>query len=253
MDDEVIVPKVFGWQHLVYLAIFLAVAAGGLVLFRLKAKDKAADICIRAGGAVLLVLIVWNRISIAVFKDNWYQLIPESLCGVTSVALGICAIVCKRDALPFHCLCYIGLLGGAANVIYPYYVAQAPDFMLPATISGLMHHSVALVLSIMMIMSGWFKPSLKKYYALPVGLCLMLTYGILLIDGLGVGAVGEKGFASAMNIFSPLVPGSFFTWYLVLPLMCALILGLLLLYEKVYLKRKAAGVESEAGEIPASE
>ncbi len=236
------VPKVFGWQHLTFLAIFLIFCAGLIVLFKYKimGNERRERIFLRACGGVLLFLIIWNRISISVFRDNWFRLFPDSLCGVTSLGLGICACILKRDALPFHFLVYVALFGGATNIIYPYYVSQSPDFLLPATMSGLLHHGFAMLLAILLIMSGYFRPSLKKYYAMPIGFCITMVYGIFLVDALGKNSVGELGFDTAMNIYSPLVSGTFFYWYVVFPLACLLVLGVLLVYEKVILPRRAA-------------
>ncbi len=246
------VPKVFGWQHIVYLIIVGALSAVGLVFFYKKAKEKTRDLIIKITGGVLLCLIIWNRIAIADFKDNAFRLIPDSLCAITSFGLGICAIVCKRDALPFHYMCYAALLGGSANVFYPYYVSQDPNFMLPATISGLLHHTVGLVLCIMLIMAGYFRPNLKKYYAFPVGLCFNVCYGLFLIDALGVENVGEKGFESAMNIFSPIVPNTFLTWYVVYPAAAVAVFFIAFAYEKIALKRKLKK-EPAVQEQPAAE
>lgn len=232
-------PKVFGWQHLVYLAVFLAVAVPFLVIVKLKVKnERTQDIIAKVLGGILLVFIIWNRFAIADFKGNMLLVLPDSLCGIMSIALGITLIVCKRDSIFFHYLVYIAFFGGMANVFYPYYVAQDSNFMLPATISGLLHHSIALVASIYMVMTGYFKPSTKKFYAFPLGLAFNVCYGAFLLDALGVANLGEMGFTTAMNIFTPLVPGVFITsWYIVFPAICAAFYGLLVLYEKFLLPK----------------
>ena len=232
-------PKVFGWQHLIYLAIYLAFAVPFLIVVKLKIKsERTQNIIAKIMGGVLLVLIIWNRFAIADFKGNWLLLLPDSICGVMSVSLGITLIVCKRDSIFFHYLVYIAFFGGLANVFYPYYVAQDANFMLPATISGLMHHSVALTASVYMVLTGYFKPSTKKFYAFPLGLTFNICYGAFLLDALGVENIGEKGFTTAMNIFGPLVPGSFITsWYIVFPAISAAFYGLLVLYEKFLLPK----------------
>lgn len=232
-------PKVFGWQHLTYLAVFLAVAVPFLTIVKLKIKsERTQNIIAKVLGAILLVFIIWNRFAIADFKNNWLLVIPDSICGVMSVALGITLIACKRDSIFYHYLVYIAFFGGLANVFYPYYVAQDANFMLPATISGLLHHSVALVSSVYMVLTGYFKPSTKKFYAFPLGLAFNICYGAFLVDGLGFKNLGDIGFTTAMNIFTPLVPGVFITsWYIVFPVLCAAFYGLLVLYEKFLLPK----------------
>lgn len=107
----------------------------------------------------------------------------------------------------------------------------------PATISGLLHHGIAFYLSVLMVVTGYVKPCLKKFYAFPVGLCFMLCYGIFLIDALK--------FDHAMYIGKPLVAGTFLTWYVVAPMMIAVTLGGVLLYEFILKKKKSSAEPSE--------
>lgn len=205
-------PHVYGWEHIVYLVLFWAAFGGTLAAILLKVKsEKTLEIIIKSLGGFLLVLIIWNRISIAVFRQNAWRLIPDSFCGVSSLCLAICALVCKRDALPFHCLCYIAFWGGAITTFYPDFLGQASSFLFPATISGLLHHGVAMYIAVVLVVTGYVKPSLKKFYAFPVGLCIIMCYGLFLIDALK--------FGSAMYIGKPLIPNTFVTWYVVAALL----------------------------------
>ena len=74
------------------------------------------------------------------------------------------------------------------------------------------------------------KPSLKKFYAFPVGLCFIMCYGMFLIDAFG--------FESAMYIGKPLIEGSFLTWYVMAVLLIVATLFFVWLYEYL-IKRKA--------------
>lgn len=226
-------PKIYGWQHLVFLAVFIAVSAGAITAIKLKLKSpKALDITVKCLGGALIALLIWNRISIAVFKNNWLMLLPDSFCGVSSLCLGICAIFCKRDALPFHYLIYIAVFGGIANDLFPYYLGQADYFMFPATISGMLHHSFSLDLALIMVITGYVKPCFKKFYAFPLGVCFTLVFGIFLVDALK--------FETAMYIYSPLAGP--LTWYMVFPAVTAAVYALLFVYERYIapklLKRK---------------
>lgn len=231
-------PKVFGWEHIVYLVLFFAAFAGSLTAIKLKVKsEKTLNIIIKCLGAALLVFIVWNRISICVHKSSAKYLIPDSFCGVTSLSFAIAALLCKRDALPLHCLVYIAFWGGAITTFYPDFIGQASSIMYPATISGLLHHGMSFYLSVVMVATGFMKPSLKKFYAFPVGLCIMMVYGLFLIDALK--------FKKAMYIGSPLIEGTFLTWYVVAAMMISVTLGGVFLYEYL-LKRKSLKKEQES-------
>ncbi len=219
-------PKVFGWQHIVYLVIFVAAFAATLTVIKLKVKrERTLNIIIKSLGGLLLALIIFNRIAIAFHRHDAWGLVPDSFCGMTSLCLAICALVCKKDALPFHCLAYIAFWGGAITTFYPDFIGQASSVMYPATISGLLHHGVACYLAVLLVVCGFVKPSLKKFYAFPVGLCFMMCYGLFLIDAFK--------FESAMYIGAPLVKGTFLTWYVVAALLIGATLGGVALYEYI--------------------
>lgn len=225
-------PHVYGWQHIVYLLIFFGGCAGALAAVLLKVKtEKTLKIIIRALGGALLVLIILNRIFICMHKgNNWWLLIPDSFCGISSLCLAICSLVCRRDSLPLHCLCYISFWGGTIVTFYPDFLGQASYFMYPATITGLLHHGLAAFIAVLMISTRFMKPSVKKFYAFPCGLSFMTVYGLFLLDGLK--------FEEAMFIGKPLIPNSFLTWYVFAVVLIAGTFGLVCLYEYLIKKYK---------------
>ena len=229
MPHVLAVPRIYGWQHITYLIIYFIIAAGTLALVYLKAKrEKTVDIIVKSVGGLLLVTIIINRISLIEFYDSVYALIPNTFCGTTSFLFGLWAIFGKRDSLPFHFFIYAGFWGGLIVSFYPNFLDQNESFMYLPTFTGLLHHSISLYLAVLLVMKGYVKPSLKKYYALPVGLCFIMVYGIFLLDAFG-GRIPD----GAMYIYEPLVPGTFLTWYVVHPAMALASLGGVCLWEKV--------------------
>ena len=228
--------KLYGWEHLTFIAVYLVAFVSSLVFIKLKVKsEKTVDIIVKSLGGVLLAFLIFNRIAIAFHRETGWGLVPDSFCGVGSLGLAICCIFFKRNALPYHVFVYCMLFGGLIVTFYPDFIGQkfhgeATSFMYPATISGMLHHSFAFYLSVLLLATGHFKPCVKKTYALPIALCFMVTYGIFLIDACG--------FKTAMYILSPLVPNTFLTWYVVFPALVAAAYGISFLYE--YLVKKKA-------------
>ncbi|HBN11988.1 MAG TPA: hypothetical protein DD415_00055 [Clostridiales bacterium] len=234
-------PHVYGWQHILYLVIYFAAFAGGLTAVLMKVKrESTLELIFKISGGVLLALIIANRIAIAFHRETAWGLIPDSYCGLGNLCLAIALLVCKRDALPFHCLAYISFWGGAIATFYPDFLGQASYFMYPATITGLLHHGLALFLSVLLIATGYMKPSLKKFYAFPTGLSFIMCYGMFLIDAFG--------FESAMYIGKPLIEGSFLTWYVMAVLLIGATLFLVWLYEYLIKKRSEKVQQKTAGE-----
>lgn len=233
--------KIYGWEHITFIAVFIAASAASLVFIKLKVKtEKTVDIIVRSLGGVLLAFLVFNRIAIAFHRETAWGLVPDSFCGVGSLGLAICCLFFRRGSLPYHLFVYQMFFGGMITVFYPDFIGQvyhgeATSFMYPATISGIMHHAIAFYITVLLLITGHFKPCVKKTYALPVGICFMLVYGLFLIDACG--------FDHAMYIGSPLIPGTFITWYVVEPALVAAAYGAAFLYEYIIKKRNQNSTE----------
>ena len=235
--------KIYGWAHLTFIGIYIALFAASLIFIKLKVKsEKTIDLIVKILGGVLLALIIFNRIAIACHRESGWGLVPDSFCGVGSLALAICCLFFKRGALPYHVFVYCMLFGGAIVVFYPDFIGQefhgeATSFMYPATISGMLHHSLAVYISVLLLVTGHFKPCVKKTYALPIALCFMVTYGVFLLDACK--------FKDAMYLFKPLVSGTFITWYVVFPALVGAAYGIAFLYEYL-IKKKTQNQENES-------
>ena len=234
--------KVFGWEHLTFIGIFVVLFAVSLTVVKLKVKsERAIDITVKALGGVLLALLIFNRIAICCHRESAWGLVLDSFCGVGSFGLAISCLFFKRSALPYHVFVYCMLFGGMIVVFYPDFIGQefhgeATSFMYPATISGLLHHALAAYISVFLFVTGHFKPCVKKTYALPVMMCFILVFGQFLIDACG--------FEKAMYIGQPLIPGTFIAWYVVEPALVAFAYGTAFLYEYI-VKRKTDNTDLE--------
>lgn len=100
-------------------------------------------------------------------------------------------ILGKKDNRVFHYICYLGFVGTIVAVIYPDFLGQLDSkgnptgFMYPATISGLLHHSVLLFAIVMLYVTRYFTPTLKKCHYLLLGFCITISLGIFEITALG--------------------------------------------------------------------
>jgi len=199
-------PHVYGPEHFIYLATVIILMAGGFWLIHHYVKtEKQIRLVIRITGGLLLLMIVWNRISIAVLRDGFGELLPGSFCGTSSLALALSALFLKKDHPVFHCVAFIGLLGGLITLAYPDFIGQADSIFYPMTISGLAHHTVMVFLALVMITTGYVKPKLSKWYMSFLGLSLYLTYGLFLVQVFNYG--------DAMYIEEPILEGTGMYWY----------------------------------------
>lgn len=202
-------PQMYGIEHIIYLIVTFTVSITALILIKRFVKsEKGVAIAVKCTAAILFCFILWNRISISCYSSNgWRCMFPDSYCGTTSLALSLCALFLKKDSKVFHCLVYMGIVGGAATVFYPDFIGQADSIFFSKTISGLLHHSTVLFLAILMIATGYIKPTIKRWYCLPLGLCCYVTYGMLLMSTI----LDRQG--TTMYLNSPIIEGTCLTWY----------------------------------------
>lgn len=182
--------KLYSFPHILYLLITLIVIAVAVILVKKYVKNqKTLNIVIKILAAVLLVSVIINRLTLAIMFDNWKLFIPGSFCGVTSFALSIAVLTTKKNSIFLHCLAYVGFVGGIITLVYPDFIAQDASIFYMPTITGLIHHSLITLLVTVMSVTGYFVPTIKKWYALVLGLCCYMTYGLFLVDIAGIQAL----------------------------------------------------------------
>lgn len=222
-------PQVFGWEHLTYLAIFIVVSVASLVCIKLFAKnEKTQDIIVRSIGALLLVTLVWNRISIAVTRGNAWLLIPDSFCGMSSLVLALAVLIGKRNNNVLHFVVHVAFVGTILTVVYPDFIDQDSSFLFPSTLSGLLHHSISLYLCILLYMTGWFVADWHKWPNLVIGFMAYITLGAFLISVLD--------YSSAFYITEPILDGTPLTVWVIAPIFAVGYAIFMVIYEVV--KRK---------------
>jgi hypothetical protein len=197
--------EIFGWQHLLYVALALGFGFFGYMMIykRLKTEEGLYKL-VHILSLILLVLIIFNRITVVYLLEdgNWLRFLPYSYCGISSLAIAIGGLIFKKDHPWFHATIFVGFVGATLTLVYPDFLVQDDSFFFLPTITGLLHHTMMLFLIIVMIGTQYVKPTLKKYYLLPIGIMGYLTIGIFLI--------AKLGYPDAMYIFEPALPGSIF-------------------------------------------
>lgn len=225
-------PKIFGTAHIIYFITFLVLGVISLILIKKYVKsEKVLTIIIKSIAAALLIAVILNRISIVLKDNNPIALIPSTFCGLSSFVLSLSVLIGKRDSSIFQFICYIGPIGGAITIFYPTFISQSTSIFYFATITGLLHHTIMLYLGILLLVMGWFKPSVKKAAWLPLGLCCFVTYGTFLSYALGI-----KG---AMDLDAPLISNSIFHWWFIGIVVIIIQWAIIFLY-KFFTSRKKA-------------
>jgi len=199
--------KVFGFAHISYIVAMMVVMVIGLIIIKKHCNsERSKKNAIYFVACFLLLGIIANRISSAVVGENWLSLIPSTVCGITSLLFSASVLLFKnKNHHVFHFLVYIALVGGIIVTFMPDFITQADSIWHSRTITGLFHHTVSAYLAILLIVLGAFKPSIKLWYCLPLGYCVYMVYGLILIDLAIAG--------NAMNIKSPLLENAPSTWY----------------------------------------
>lgn len=148
-----------------------------MVKFVNDEKTKVLILKIVAG--VLLVSVLTNRISI-VFKydtPEWFRLLPDSFCGMSSLVLSLAVLIGKRDNYVLHFVWFMALIGGGLTMFYPDFIGQAESVFYLPTISGIIHHTLAVYLVLLVLIFKYMTVTYKKWYCTLFGFTCYLTIG----------------------------------------------------------------------------
>lgn len=225
--------NVFGSVHIIYLVITLPLSVLALFLGKKFAKsEKSQSIFLKSLAALLLIWIIINRLSqVYRYGDvRWEQIIPDSFCGMTSLVLALAVLFGKKDNPVYHFVWFLGLVGASITVFNPTFLDQGPSIFYLPTISGLLHHSLALVMVAALLLFGQIHITYKKWYCTFFGFTAYLSVGAFQMSVLG--------FPDAFHIAEPILSDTPLTAWVMAPLYAAGY-GLVLLVIELVRKSKA--------------
>lgn len=219
-------PVLFGVEHILYIVI--STLLGSVILlggWKLAKTEQAQARFLKGLALLLLAAIVTNRLSqVYRYGDiRWYCLIPDSICGMTSLVLALGVLLGKRDNPVLHFAWLPGLFGGISTVIYAAFVGQGPSIFYLPTISGLLHHSLCAMMVVALFLFRQLRVTYKKWYCTLFGFTSYLTVGAFLMHTFQM--------SDAFHIAEPLLPGTPLTVWVMAPMYTAAYGIILLAFE----------------------
>ena len=225
--------SLYGTVHLLYLGITLPLTVLILFLAKRYAKtERAQKIVLKSIAAMLFVWILLNRLS-QVYRYSevrWEQIIPDSFCGMTSLVLSLSVLFGKKDNVCFHFVWALGLVGSLITIFYPTFLDQSTSVFYLPTISGLLHHSLTLLMVSALLLFGQITITYKKWYCTLFGFTSYLTVGAF--------QMAVFDFNDSFHIVEPMIDGTFLTVWGVAPIYIGAYALVLLVIEVVRAKRK---------------
>ena len=225
-------PQLFGIEHMLYIVITTILGGAGLLLAKKFAKtDKAQSGVLKLLALLLFIAIVTNRLSQVFRYGNvrWYCIIPDSICGMTSLMLSIGVLFGKKDNGILHFTWLLGLFGGISTVIYATFVDQDVSFFYLPTISGLLHHSLAAMVAVAVLMFRYMEISYKKWHCTAFGFMGYVTVGAFLMNIFDL--------SDAMHLAEPLLDDTPLTIWVMAP-MYAVAYGSILFVAELVKRKK---------------
>lgn len=204
---------VFGKEHWIYLAIFVLFSVAVLFLGKKYAKtERSQVIFLKSLALVLFITILMNRLS-QVFRYGlvrWEQIIPDSFCGMSSLVLSLAVLLGKKNNPVLHFVWFLALVGGVITMAYPSFLDQGPTIFYLPTISGLLHHSFAIIMVVALLLFDQIQITWKKWYYSIFGFTCYLTVGAFLMSVFHV--------SDAFHIVEPMLDGTPLTVWVVAPI-----------------------------------
>lgn len=220
--------RVFGSVHIIYLIITFSISFVVLFLAKKFAKtERSQKVVLKSIAALLLIWIIINRLSqVYRYSDvRWEQIIPDSFCGMTSLTLSLAVLFGKKDNVAYHFLWLLGLFGPVATIMNPTFLDQGPTVFYLPTISGLLHHSICLVMVIALFLFKQIHITYKKWYCTLFGFTSYLTVGAF--------QMSVFGFSDSFHIAEPILSGTPLTAWVMAPIYAAAYALILLIIELV--------------------
>lgn len=230
--------KIFGAEHFVYLAVFFTLATIGLVCAKKFAKtERSQHILIKTMGIALFLSILASRLSITLCSSTpkWHYMLPNQFCGMSSLVLSLAVIFGKKNNNVYHFVWFLALLGGILTMAYPDFLPQNPSFFYPPTITGMLHHSLAIVMVLILLIFNQIEISYKKWYCTLFGFTSYFTFGAFLI--------GALGYSDAFHIRTPILSGTPLNAWLMAPIYIVLYGTIVLIVELLRRKKKQMSQE----------
>ena len=204
---------VFGKEHWIYLSIFLLFAVIVLVLGKKFAKtERSQAVFLKSLALALLASILLNRLS-QVFRYGlvrWEQIIPDSFCGMSSLVLSLAVLFGKKNNPVLHFVWFLALVGGVITMAYPSFLDQGPTIFYLPTISGLLHHSFAIIMVAALLLFDQIQITYRKWYYSLFGFTCYLTVGAFLMSVFSI--------PDAFHIVEPMLDGTPLTVWVVGPI-----------------------------------
>ena len=207
---------VFGKEHWIYLAVSTLFSVAVLTMGKKFAKtERTQSIFLKSLALALLIAILMNRLS-QVFRYGlvrWEQIIPDSFCGMSSLVLSLAVLLGKKDNPVLHFVWFLALVGGVITLAYPTFIGQGPTVFYLPTISGLLHHSFAVIVVIALLLFEQIRITYKKWYYSLFGFTCYLTVGAFLMSVFSV--------PDAFHIVEPMLEDTPLTVWVVGPIYAA--------------------------------
>ena len=120
--------------HIIYIILNIIILIITIILCG-KGFLKRKQLIIKIAGIILFVLVIINRFSITIYdnviasKDaSWWELLPNSICGLSSLLLALAIIFGKEDNWVLNSVSYLGFFGSVIVIFYPDFLITQPFF-----------------------------------------------------------------------------------------------------------------------------
>jgi hypothetical protein len=129
---------------------------------------------------------------------------------MTSLVLSLAVLLGKKDNVVLHFTWFLALVGATITIAYPTFLNQGPTVFYLPTISGLLHHSFALVMVVALLLFNQIHITYKKWYCTLFGFTAYFTVGAF--------QMSVFGFSDAFHIVEPMLDGTALTAWVIAPI-----------------------------------
>ena len=156
---------------------------------------------------------------------------------MTSLVLSLSVLFGKKDNVAYHFVWALGLVGAVITIFYPTFLAQGPTIFYLPTISGLLHHSLTLVMVVALLLFNQIYITYKKWYCTFFGFTCYLT--------LGAFQMAVFGFSDSFHIVEPMLSNTPLTAWGIAPIYAVGYTAILLIIELIRKRNQKKKITAE--------
>lgn len=174
----------YNLYHILFIIVFiLCLTLQIIITNKRKPGKKEISIYTNILAIIILIGVILIRVSITIFNIKhhinnykWYFFIPDTWCSLVGIVYSLNMLFFKRNENILHYTAFVGFLGGIMTLFFPNFL-NTEFFFHIKSFPSFIYHAAMVLLTVYLIQTGEFIPTMKKSVYFIIGMTLAMIFG----------------------------------------------------------------------------